>query len=478
MSKKIWLTLFIIFLIMFGLNYLMPLCFGDDYIYAFIWPGQSMYIPLPEGVERVSGFRDIIVSQWSHYLTGNGRTPAHLLVQFFVWQDKLLFDIFNSLIFVFLILEIYWISNKGEVTFKKIDIMPLCFIFFSLWAFTINFAGVFLWISGACNYLWMMALVLSFLILYVRKYQQMKKTFDQSGLKKYFVFIWGLLAGWTNENTICWIILILGLWLLLNRKLKEVEIWMWCGLVGLCGGYLFLIFAPGNIIRASSYVNVNIYSWSHMRSKLLMLGLLEFFQIFLWFFIFKARRTIRNVKVTEEGLKLLTLVKTFCALNLLSNGIMLLTPEFHARSGFASLVFLTIAVTLLVCNQSIFNVKFLDNYTRTFLLLISSSFFLVTLCCTYAGMYSTNRYNQCVIMAVQQHKSSGLSTVLEIAAPSEHSGTLALASGWHIVQPTLKEDEYDWKNVAFARYYGIKGIRMLKDKERTESADDYNFKME
>ena len=62
MSKKVWAILFLIFLIMFGLNYLMPLCYGDDYVYAFIWPGQSMYIPLPETVERISGFYDIIVS--------------------------------------------------------------------------------------------------------------------------------------------------------------------------------------------------------------------------------------------------------------------------------------------------------------------------------------------------------------------------------------------------------------------------------
>ena len=461
MSKKVWAILFLIFLIMFGLNYLMPLCYGDDYVYAFIWPGQSMYIPLPETAERISGFSDILVSQWNHYLTGNGRAPAHLLVQFFVWQDKLVFDVLNSSVFVLLILEIYWISNKGEVTFKNINIPALCVIFFSVWAFTVNFAGVFLWISGACNYLWMLVIVLSFLILYVHKYYRMNQEAIRSGWEKYPVFIWGVLAGWTNENTVCWIILALGLWLFKNRKQEGLETWMWYGLFGLCAGYLLLIFAPGNAVRAGSYADVSIWSWPHMRFNLIMFGVLEFFQVFLWFFIIVSWRKIRGVKITEEGLRHLLLIKAFCALNLLSGGIMLLTPEFPARSGFSGLVFLTMAVTLLLCNRADFNVSLVDDGAKKFIWLVACGCFLVTLYGTYAGMYSTCRYNRRVLTAVQQHKKAGLSSVLEIPPPPKFPEALVWMSGRHIVRPSLKEDERDWENVAFARYYGIKGIRVV-----------------
>ena len=461
MSKKVWALLILIFLIMFGLNYLMPLCYGDDYVYAFIWPGQSMYIPLPETVERISRFYDIIISQWSHYLTGNGRAPAHLLVQFFIWQDKLLFDILNSLVFVVLILEIYWISNKGEITFKNLNISTLCMIFFSMWAFTVNFAGVFLWISGACNYLWMLAVLLSLLILYIRKYYRFNKLNIQSEFAKYLVFTWGIFAGWANENAVCWIILTLGMWLFKNRKQESMESWMWCGLIGLCIGYMLLVFAPGNMIRATSYANINIWSWLHMRSRLITFGVLEFYQIFLWYFIFTAWRKIRVTKLTEEGLQHLMLVRTCCVLSLLSNGIMLLTPEFHARSGFSSLVFLTIAVTLLISNQAELNVKLADDCANKIIWIIAGGYFLITLCGTYAGMYSTYQYNQSVIKAVQKHKAAGLSSVLEIPAPPVHSEKLIWASGRHIVQPSLKEDEHDWLNVAFAHYYGIKGVRVM-----------------
>ena len=32
----------------------------------------------------------------------------------------------------------------------------------------------------------------------------------------------------------------------------------------------------------------------------------------------------------------------------------------------------------------------------------------------------------------------------------------------------MSEDENDWRNVAFARYYGLKGIRMIEKKDGGE----------
>lgn len=462
MSKKVWAVLILIFLIIFGLNALTPLMYGDDYVYSFIWTGQSIYLPLPETVERISGFSDIFVSQWKHYFTWGGRAPAHLLAQLFLWQDKQLFNFFNSIVFVLLVLEIYWISNRGKVTLININLLTLYMIFFIIWSFTVNFAGVFLWVTGACNYLWMLVLLLSFLILYVRKYYGLNISNTHPDLTKYLAVVWGIAAGWTNENTVCWLILVLGMWLFKNRKKADMEKWLWYGLAGLCIGYMLLLLAPGNIKRADYYVDISIWSWLPMRSKLITLCVLEFLQIFLWYFVFSAWRKIRVANLTKKGLQHLVLVKICCILNLLSNGIMLFTPEFPARSGFSALIFLTIAVTLLICNQADFNVKLIDDFTKKCIVTLAGCYFLITLYGTYAGMYSTYRYNQNVIKTAQKHQAIGLSSVLEVPAPPAFSETLVWMSGRHIVQPSLKEDEMDWINVAFARYYGIKGIRIKK----------------
>lgn len=450
---------------MLGLNLLTPLCFGDDFVYAFIWPGQSMYVPLPEAVQRVSSFHDILISQWSHYCTGNGRMIAHVLVQFFVWQGKMIFNFANAFVFMLLILEIYWISNKGIVTFKQVSAEALVWIFFVLWMFTVNFGGVYLWLSGACNYLWMTVLFLSFVLLYVRKYLQMEIKLFESGFVKYLIFVWGVVAGWTNENTVCWFILILALWLFRNRNQKGLETWMWFGLIGLCTGYTLLVFAPGNTLRAGYYAehSINLWTWGRIQQKLITFGLIEFFEIFLWFYILSSLKKISNEKTDDNVSRQVALSKTFCAISLLSNVTMLLAPEFPSRSGFPSLVFLTISAALMIRLGPFIGKSFTDEYAKKFLTFIGTCCFLITLCATYLGFHATYEYDKNLLKTVRLHKVSGDSRILDVPPPPEHAVKLAWASCQHLIHPELTEDAGHWMNVAFTRYYGIKGIRMMKE---------------
>ena len=159
----------VFFLFYYILNYLHPLSVGDDYLYAFVWQGKSMYIPLTEDAVRVSSWRDLFISQWSHYFTWGGRTLAHTLLQLFLWWGKDIFDIFNALAGVVLVAEIYWCANKGRVS---LDLNPVfvCWVFFALWAFSFGFSTVFFWITGSCIYLWPTVFLLGFIIPYVRKY--------------------------------------------------------------------------------------------------------------------------------------------------------------------------------------------------------------------------------------------------------------------------------------------------------------------
>ena len=42
------------------------------------------------------------------------------------------------------------------------------------------------------------------------------------------------------------------------------------------------------------------------------------------------------------------------------------------------------------------------------------------------------------------------------------SKAIANASGFRLLNFEMSEDEKDWRNVSFARYYGLKGIRMIE----------------
>ena len=94
------------------------MAFGDDYLYAFMWQGKPMYVPLTEDAVKVASLRDLITSQISFYYTWSGRVVNNTLSQLFVWTGKDVFNIFNAFASVLLVLEIYWCANKGRVTLK------------------------------------------------------------------------------------------------------------------------------------------------------------------------------------------------------------------------------------------------------------------------------------------------------------------------------------------------------------------------
>ena len=103
MNKKALGTLACIFLFLYFFNYLHPMSFGDDYLYSFVWQGKPMYTPISEEAVRVSSLKGLLASQWSHYLTWSGRVVAHVLIQFFLWMGKGIFNFFNALAGVFLV---------------------------------------------------------------------------------------------------------------------------------------------------------------------------------------------------------------------------------------------------------------------------------------------------------------------------------------------------------------------------------------
>ena len=154
MNKKTLVTFIGIYLFFYILNYLYPLCFGDDYLYSFVWQGNPMGFPLTEEAKRVSSFNDLFVSQYSLYFTWGGRIVGQTLTQLFMWLGKGTFNIFNALISTLLVAEIYWISNKGSIS-AKFSLQRVCWIFFVIWAFSPGFSPLFLWLTCACVYIWL-----------------------------------------------------------------------------------------------------------------------------------------------------------------------------------------------------------------------------------------------------------------------------------------------------------------------------------
>ena len=163
MSPATFFVLAAAWLIMFWYNRLMPKV-GDDYMYSYIIDKDAVFHNfVPETAVRINSFSDIIVSQWNHYMIWGGRTIAHVIDQFFLWIGELPFDIANASVFILLILEICWIVDRGRVSLN-LKAGRVLWLFFGFWMFTLNFMSIFLWTTGACNYVWTAVILLGFLI--------------------------------------------------------------------------------------------------------------------------------------------------------------------------------------------------------------------------------------------------------------------------------------------------------------------------
>lgn len=472
MNRRVLITFACLFSFFYILNSLIPRAFGDDYLYAFIWQGHSMFTPLSEDAVRISSLKDILVSQWSHYFTWSGRAISHTIIQLFIWLGKPVFNIFNAAVSVLLIIEIYWCAHKGKIS-TQFYAGTICWIFFMLWAFTPGFSGVFLWISGACNYLWTAVFLLAFLLPYIRKYYFFEEKLAKNSFFKCIMFILGIIAGWSNENSICWVILLLTVFLFLNRKREEMESWMYIGLAGLVTGYAFLMFAPGNVARLHvELTNMKaeigpFMSWFNTKllaPKIDILMAVCTFQFLLWYFCLRSLFLLRKEAEENEDVKKESLlVKIFLLASFCMTFFMIFSPLFLPRSSFPGTVQLVVATTILLRIQGEYTTEIIKKGARKFLCVIGVLYTFVTVSATFYGFYDYHNQVEELLSFVQNSKEAK-EHVITVNGLTPVSETIENASGLHILSFEMFEDENFWSNVAFSRYYGIKGIRMVKQK--------------
>lgn len=432
------------------MNLLLPM-FGDDYAYSFIWDGaQNGNFQNNVGkLYRVESFSDIIVSQISHYMTWGGRTVAHCFVQFFVWQGKLLFDIFNALIYAALALLIYFFGT-GKFDFKNMSGAMMLWIFIALWFCLPEFYQTTLWLTGSCNYLWMSVLQLAFLIPFVKKFWQENFWSDSSKGKIFFMAIFGLLAGWSNESGGAIIIMLTFLALVYFWWKKQFERWLLAGFGGLFIGYALLMLAPGNVHRFEIDSDVTeetlftaqifLENFGDGMSEILMCDVLLYAAVIFYFV-----RGKKSVEATQ-------FILAFAAAGIFLPCILMFAPEFPARAAFLSPVLVMIAsVTALERTQINLSPK-----------IISAALivWLATVVYTIGVDWSIHSQIAERMEYIAAHKNDDLVVVEPLELP-ELDETIFWK--WTIDSYarfygdlTPYRDKFNNRNITFAQYHGLK----------------------
>jgi hypothetical protein len=225
-------------LLFYALNRLTPL-YADDYAYTRDFMTK----------EQVDSVADICASMRLHYIRVNGRIVVHFLAHLFLWWGKPVFNVINTAAMLALGTLMYMLAAG---TLKDFKITSWLLGLLGIWLLAPGFGQSYLWLTGACNYLFGLLIILTFLVTYRRgvAFRRQRRSFALSLL----YLPAGLLAGWTNENTGAALVAAVLCFIIKNKiETGRFRAWMFTGLIGCVTGFLCMLLAPGQTARLSSY---------------------------------------------------------------------------------------------------------------------------------------------------------------------------------------------------------------------------------
>lgn len=310
------------------------------YIYNILTPLMSDDLLVDKSLYH--SFVDIIKQEYIQYMTWNGRSVLQVILKIFSIFPKGVFNIFNSICYVYTMLLIYW-NIRGR---RKYDSLLYVLINLLVWIFAVDFSQTMLWLGGACNYLWGIMIILSFVTAYRRLMEATK--LKNPLLISCGMFILGILAGWGNENTSGGAILIILLFTMIYFcENHRIEKWMFSGIGGLGIGFLFLFMAPGNKMRGDIMREGETYTGV---AALISRGLKVLKAIDKYLLIYIIVIVMLGVYFWYKKYRMEEFKETiiFAISSLATAGVLIFTPEPMPRAYFGSNIYMMIAAVQMV----------------------------------------------------------------------------------------------------------------------------------
>lgn len=445
------------FVLIFIFNVLTPMM-TDDLFYS-------------KTVSEAASIWDLFAQEYTQYMTWTGRSVCHMILRFFLLTDKMVFNVANSVVFVLLTLLIYWnVEHK-----KKYDIPVYLLINLLLWMFGVVFRQTVLWETGACNYLWGSAIIMSFVTLY--RYGLKRESGggreaegdvprQADGLKHpalwtVFLPVLGVLAGWCNENSsgggLLMVLLCLGFYLYEQKKKnagsgRALKPWMVTGLIGQVVGLAFMVLAPGNAVRAAAREEEHSGLLGYMaRFQKITLAVRENFLILLiiglllFIIVYYQKKSWKALwACSRNGILWAFVFLATCY-------ALVMTAEPQARAYFGAGIFLTVAVVQFFVDVSEKEVIFASLKTGMISVMLLVMFF--TYMDSGANLARIYReYNERDVYLTQKAEEGVTDVTVPMLRPD--FGT-KYSDGYN---SDIQEDPGYWVNVAYASYYGFNSV--------------------
>ena len=214
---------------------------SDDILYGFIFPSTPLE-HTPWGINPESpirNFYDILVSQYNHYFLHGGRTPVHIIVQFFcALIGKNLYSIITAFffcLFIYLLGKTSMGPKKGAE--KALYFIPFTFFYLSI----IHPKCFYSTIACGVNYLWSSVICLLMWYIFTQKENIHKLAIIPT-------FILCFVAGWSHEGIVIPLsIALASFWFFEVRKIQH---WKTAAIIIFGIGAFLLVMAPGNFVRS------------------------------------------------------------------------------------------------------------------------------------------------------------------------------------------------------------------------------------
>ncbi|EMK1754151.1 hypothetical protein V8N81_000886 [Enterobacter hormaechei] len=157
----------------------------------------------------------------------------------------------NSMAFSLLIILISSIPFVIKVASKWHFCLRAAFIFVLYWIANPNLGQTSFWIVGSANYMWTNMFIAAFFVYLLRSIRAQKTNVIA-------LFILGLMAGCSNENTGAVVVFLSAFVLIYEKANRSVII---SSMSGVIIGAAILLLSPGNRARAATFVEWNSMSF-------------------------------------------------------------------------------------------------------------------------------------------------------------------------------------------------------------------------
>lgn len=421
------------------LNFYTPL-YMDDFSYMRDFATKA----------PISSLSDLLRSMAVHYQKVNGRYAPHFLAQLFLWWGKPVFCFLNTAAGLFLLFGIYRLAfphRRGE-TFRPFFLLSAAL---GLWLCTPAFGQSYLWLTGACSYLWGAAAGVSALALFRRAPCERKGREIPlcAGL-----FLLGFLAGNAAENGAAALLTAAVGYTLADRLVMTGETDRRplfcrgaCLTVGVLSGIVLTLAAPGEWTRLAGEggtlsvpvlfgrfweLSLRYLRWLWL-PLLLSVGLLLFCRV-------RRRPLPRRACLEAAVLFLGSLAGQFS---------LVLSPASPDRALCFSVIY-GVAAFLRLC-AGVFPAPLWGHGPRLACCLAAAAFVL-SFALTAAHLHGIYQAYLARDLAAQEQIAAG-AHCLTLPILSDDS-RFSLYESWG----DLDGDPAAWQNVALARYYGVDAV--------------------